>query len=165
MEHFITFTTYTNIELFTYYKYLVSKPYIGQKACPSHVKQTVDLQKKIDNGRFPELRAFRLTSAEELVWIYLWRQRNLERYRHHGAFILSRTGTEIGTGTRIRTMGDNRSYSPCWFRCNLKVSKQFHTTHFPDPCPGLSSSQCEYAISSWLGILRLMTVTYSHVCK
>ena len=27
--------------------------------------------KKIDNGRFPELRAFRLTSAEELVWIYL----------------------------------------------------------------------------------------------
>ena len=43
---------------------------MGQKACPSHVKQAVDLQ-KIDYGRFPELCAFWLTSAEELVWIYL----------------------------------------------------------------------------------------------
>ena len=47
-------------------------------------------------------------------------------------FTLSRTGTELGTGTGTRTMGDHRFHPLSWFRYNVKASTQFHATHlFP----------------------------------
>ena len=53
-----------------------------------------------------------------------------------GVFTLSRTGTKTGTGTGTRTMEDNRSSLLSWFRCNVKVSTQFLTTHlFQVPVP------------------------------
>ena len=54
----------------------------------------------------------------------------------YGVFTLCRTGTERGPGNRTRTMGNNRFQSLSWFRCNVKVSIQFHTTYsFLVPLP------------------------------
>ena len=45
-------------------------------------------------------------------------------------------GTERGPGNRTRTMGNNRFQPLSWFRCNVKVSIQFHTTYsFVVPLP------------------------------
>ena len=57
-----------------------------------------------------------------------------ELHTNYDVFILNRTGAETGTRTWTRPMGVNRSGSLSWFKCNVKVSTQFHTTHlFPVP--------------------------------
>ena len=47
----------------------------------------------------------------------------------YGVFILSGAGTETDTGAKTRRMGNNRYRPLSWFRCNVKTSTQFHTTH------------------------------------
>ena len=44
-------------------------------------------------------------------------------------FTLSGVRTETDTGTKT-TIGDNPSQLLSWFRCNVKASIHFHTTHF-----------------------------------
>ena len=47
-----------------------------------------------------------------------------------------RNRTETGTWTGTRTIRENRSLRLSWFRCNVKASTLFHTTHLiPVPVP------------------------------
>ena len=51
-------------------------------------------------------------------------------------FTLSGTENKTGTGTRATTMGDGGPWPLSCFRCNMKASAKFHTTHlFPVPVP------------------------------
>ena len=122
-------------------------------ATGSVTSQASTMLRNMDQSTFSRARN-RPTNTTEPT--YGWDTPYVQSINTNSVFTLGGTGSETGTGTDIRTnrgeiygiftlsgngtetttLGDNRPHPVPWFRCNVKASKQLHTTHlFPVTVP------------------------------